>query len=195
MRPRTTSWRSRSTATFATTRQGGLIASKTIEQFFDPEKNMFLPDRFIKGECPKCHAKDQYGDNCEVCSKVYSAHRPDQPLSRRCRVPSRCSRRRSISSSSCQTRAAWSFLERLDRATAASGAARGAEQDQANGSGAAPRLAPSEGHGRLGHQPRRALFRHRDPRRAGQILLRMAGRAGGLPGLAQELPGQDRCFL
>lgn len=50
----------------------GLIASKTIEQFFDPEKQMFLPDRFIKGECPNCHAKDQYGDNCEVCSKVYS---------------------------------------------------------------------------------------------------------------------------
>ncbi len=50
----------------------GLIASKTIEQFFDPAKNMFLPDRFIKGECPNCHSKDQYGDNCEVCSKVYS---------------------------------------------------------------------------------------------------------------------------
>jgi methionyl-tRNA synthetase len=50
----------------------GLIASKVIEQFFDPAKNMFLPDRFIKGECPNCHAKDQYGDNCEVCSKVYS---------------------------------------------------------------------------------------------------------------------------
>ncbi|MRD46283.1 methionine--tRNA ligase [Caenimonas koreensis DSM 17982] len=49
-----------------------LISSKTIEQFFDPQKNMFLPDRFIKGECPNCHAKDQYGDNCEVCSKVYS---------------------------------------------------------------------------------------------------------------------------
>lgn len=50
----------------------GLVASKTIEQFFDPEKQMFLPDRFIKGECPNCHAKDQYGDNCEVCSKVYA---------------------------------------------------------------------------------------------------------------------------
>lgn len=50
----------------------GLISTRTIEQFFDPEKNMFLPDRFIKGECPNCHAKDQYGDNCEVCSKVYS---------------------------------------------------------------------------------------------------------------------------
>jgi methionyl-tRNA synthetase len=49
-----------------------LISSKTIEQFFDPVKNMFLPDRYIKGECPKCHAKDQYGDSCEVCSNVYS---------------------------------------------------------------------------------------------------------------------------
>ena len=51
---------------------GGLIEVRTIEQFFDPEKNMFLPDRFIKGECPRCHAKDQYGDNCEVCSAVYA---------------------------------------------------------------------------------------------------------------------------
>lgn len=50
----------------------GFIESRTIEQFFDPEKNMFLPDRFIKGECPKCHAKDQYGDNCEVCGAVYA---------------------------------------------------------------------------------------------------------------------------
>lgn len=52
--------------------QGSLIETKTIEQFFDPEKNMFLPDRFIKGECPKCHARDQYGDNCEVCGAVYA---------------------------------------------------------------------------------------------------------------------------
>jgi methionyl-tRNA synthetase len=46
--------------------------ASTIEQFFDPEKGMFLPDRFIKGECPNCHAKDQYGDNCEVCGAVYA---------------------------------------------------------------------------------------------------------------------------
>jgi len=50
----------------------GLIETRTIEQFFDPEKNMFLPDRFIKGECPRCHSKDQYGDNCEVCGAVYA---------------------------------------------------------------------------------------------------------------------------
>ena len=53
-------------------KQAGFIETRTIEQFFDPEKNMFLPDRFIKGECPRCHAKDQYGDNCEVCSSVYA---------------------------------------------------------------------------------------------------------------------------
>ncbi len=50
----------------------GLIASRTIEQFYDPVKGMFLPDRYIKGECPTCHAKDQYGDSCEVCSAVYA---------------------------------------------------------------------------------------------------------------------------
>ena len=50
----------------------GKIAKKTIEQFYDPVKNMFLPDRFIKGECPKCHAKDQYGDSCEVCGATYN---------------------------------------------------------------------------------------------------------------------------
>ena len=53
-------------------KQAGFIETRTIEQFFDPQKNMFLPDRFIKGECPRCHAKDQYGDNCEVCSSVYA---------------------------------------------------------------------------------------------------------------------------
>jgi methionyl-tRNA synthetase len=53
-------------------RKEGLIAERVIEQFFDPVKSMFLPDRYIKGECPNCGAKDQYGDNCEVCGKVYS---------------------------------------------------------------------------------------------------------------------------
>ncbi len=53
-------------------KSAGKIASKVIEQFYDPLKNMFLPDRFIKGECPKCHAKDQYGDSCEVCGATYN---------------------------------------------------------------------------------------------------------------------------
>jgi methionyl-tRNA synthetase len=50
----------------------GLIYSKPVEQFYDPVKGMFLADRYIKGECPNCHSKDQYGDACEVCSTVYA---------------------------------------------------------------------------------------------------------------------------
>jgi methionyl-tRNA synthetase len=53
-------------------RKRGLIAERVIEQFFDPVKSMFLPDRYIKGECPNCGAKDQYGDNCDVCGAVYA---------------------------------------------------------------------------------------------------------------------------
>jgi len=48
------------------------IEKKQIEQFFDEEKNMFLPDRFIKGSCPRCKAKDQYGDSCEICGSTYT---------------------------------------------------------------------------------------------------------------------------
>ena len=59
----------------------GLIETRTIEQFFDPEKAMFLPDRFIKGECPKCGAKDQYGDNCENCGAVYAPTELKNPYS------------------------------------------------------------------------------------------------------------------
>ncbi|OGA34047.1 MAG: methionine--tRNA ligase [Betaproteobacteria bacterium RIFCSPLOWO2_12_FULL_62_13b] len=59
----------------------GLIYSKPVEQFFDPVKGMFLADRYIKGECPKCGAKDQYGDACEVCSSVYSPTELKNPYS------------------------------------------------------------------------------------------------------------------
>lgn len=50
----------------------GYISRKSISQFYDPEKEMFLPDRFVKGTCPKCGAEDQYGDNCEVCGATYA---------------------------------------------------------------------------------------------------------------------------
>jgi methionyl-tRNA synthetase len=62
-------------------RHNELISVKTIEQFFDPKKSMFLPDRFIKGECPKCGAKDQYGDSCEVCGAVYTPTELKNPFS------------------------------------------------------------------------------------------------------------------
>jgi len=57
------------------------IARRDIAQLYDPEKEMFLADRFIKGECPKCGAADQYGDNCEVCSSTYDAHDLKNPYS------------------------------------------------------------------------------------------------------------------
>ncbi len=53
-------------------KQNGFIKTRTISQLYDPEKGMFLPDRFVKGTCPKCKSPDQYGDNCEVCSATYS---------------------------------------------------------------------------------------------------------------------------
>ena len=62
-------------------KKAGLIETRTIEQFYDPDKGMFLPDRFIKGECPKCGAKDQYGDNCESCGAVYSPTELKNPFS------------------------------------------------------------------------------------------------------------------
>ena len=62
-------------------REAGLIESRAIEQFFDPAKGMFLADRFVKGECPNCGAKDQYGDNCEVCGAVYQPTELKNPYS------------------------------------------------------------------------------------------------------------------
>ena len=59
----------------------GHISKKTIKQFYDPNKEMFLPDRFIRGECPKCHAIDQYGDNCEACGATYSPTDLKNPVS------------------------------------------------------------------------------------------------------------------
>ncbi len=53
-------------------KQAGLIESRMTEHYYDPEKEMFLPDRYIKGECPKCHSQDQYGDGCEVCGTTYT---------------------------------------------------------------------------------------------------------------------------
>uniref|UniRef100_UPI002941FBD4 methionine--tRNA ligase n=1 Tax=Anaerobiospirillum succiniciproducens TaxID=13335 RepID=UPI002941FBD4 len=60
-----------STEIYKKLRDNGFITTRTISQLYDPEKNMFLPDRFVKGTCPRCGAKDQYGDNCEVCSATY----------------------------------------------------------------------------------------------------------------------------
>jgi len=61
--------------------KAGLVYKKAVEQFFDPVKSMYLADRYIKGECPNCGAKDQYGDACENCSTVYSPTKLKNPYS------------------------------------------------------------------------------------------------------------------
>lgn len=61
-----------STLIYQRLKENGFIKARTISQLFDPEKNMFLPDRFVKGSCPKCHSPGQYGDNCEVCGATYN---------------------------------------------------------------------------------------------------------------------------
>ncbi|MGB0722559.1 MAG: class I tRNA ligase family protein, partial [Gammaproteobacteria bacterium] len=62
-------------------RDAGHIARRTIRQAYDPVKNMFLPDRFVKGECPKCGAADQYGDSCEACGATYTPSELKNPVS------------------------------------------------------------------------------------------------------------------
>ncbi|RKZ59518.1 MAG: methionine--tRNA ligase, partial [Gammaproteobacteria bacterium] len=62
-------------------RDEGHIRTQTIKQAYDPEAEMFLPDRFIKGTCPKCGADDQYGDNCEVCGATYDPTELKNPIS------------------------------------------------------------------------------------------------------------------
>ncbi|MBP2167524.1 methionyl-tRNA synthetase [Erwinia toletana] len=62
-------------------KENGFIKNRIISQLYDPEKGMFLPDRFVKGTCPKCKAVDQYGDNCEVCGSTYSPTELIEPKS------------------------------------------------------------------------------------------------------------------
>ncbi len=165
--------------------------AKTIEQFFDPVKNMFLPDRYIKGECPVCHAKDQYGDSCEVCGSVYSPTELKNPYSaltgatpvlRSSRALLLPAVRPALRSTSCR---GWTSGVRQRRRGCSPRCCNKIER-------MARRQGPTDDAAtrrprRLGHLPRRALLRHRDPRRAGQVLLRLARRAGRLPRLAEEL--------
>jgi methionyl-tRNA synthetase len=73
--------RALSTLIYTRLRDAGHIETATITQAYDPEKEMFLPDRFIKGECPRCGAADQYGDSCEVCGATYSPTELKNPVS------------------------------------------------------------------------------------------------------------------
>ncbi len=147
---------------------------------------MFLPDRYIKGKCPKCGAKDQYGDACESLQLDVRADRP-----RRIRIRRSPARRPSCATSEhlffrLSDPAVVAFLQAVDAAPRrARAAARGAQQDQ--------RVAGRRRRGgqarRLGHLARRAVLRHPDPGRARQVFLRLARRADRLPREPQGAPG------
>ena len=142
---------------------------------------MFLPDRYIKGECPRCGAKDQYGDTCEVCGAVYAPDRAEEPVLD-------ADRRDAGAASSASTTSSSSRPTALRRLPAALDAAAGRLQPEVpNKISEWSRRARRRRPGRLGHQPRRAVLRHRDPRCAGQVLLRLARRADRLPRVAEEL--------
>ena len=153
---------------------------KTIEQFFDPVKAMFLPDRYIKGECPKCGAKDQYGDSCEVCGAVYAPTDLKNPYSTLTGATPVMKSSEHYFFKLTDPRCVdflqqWTQPGRLQPEVLN----KISEWFQTDEDGQRrPR--------RLGHQPRRALLRHRDPRRAGQVLLRLARRADRLPRVAEE---------
>ena len=73
--------RALATRIYTALRDAGLIETRTIEQAFDPEKQMFLPDRYVRGTCPRCGAEDQYGDNCESCGATYTPEELKHPRS------------------------------------------------------------------------------------------------------------------
>jgi len=148
-------------------KENGFIKNRTISQLYDPEKGMFLPDRFVKGTCPKCKSPDQYGDNCEVCGATYSPTELIEPKSAAWRHAGNARLRALLLRSAVLQRHA-AGLDALRRAAGAGG-----EQD----AGVVRVWAAA-----VGYLPRRALLRLRNPRRTGQIFLRLAGCADRLYG-------------
>ena len=139
---------------------------------------MFLPDRYIKGECPKCDAKDQYGDDCEVCGSVYAPTDLMNPYS-------------ALSGATPVLKSSEHFFFRLSDPrcveflrdwTRRRARCRPRWPTRRTNGWTAKATRP----GRLGHLARRALLRHPDSRCAGQVLLRLAGRARRLPGASFE---------
>lgn len=159
-------------------KENGFIKNRTISQLYDPEKGMFLPDRFVKGTCPKCKSPDQYGDNCEVCGATYSPTELIDPKS-------------VVSGATPVMRDSEhfffdlpSFSEMLQAWTRS-----GALQEQV-----ANKMQEWFESGLQQWDISRAcaVLRLRNSQRAGQIFLRLAGRADRLHGLLQEPVRQAR---
>ena len=148
----------------------GLIYTKEIEQYYDTVKGMFLADRFIKGTCPRCGATDQYGDNCEKCSAVYSPDGCREPVLHAFGLPSGNPQVHALLLQALRP-AVRPVPPRLDQrqrqGRPAARAAGGPRQGQRMARQGRQPL-------RLGHLPRRTVLRHRHSRRSGQVLLRLA---------------------
>ncbi len=159
-------------------KENGFIKNRTISQLYDPEKGMFLPDRFVKGTCPKCKSPDQYGDNCEVCGATYS---PTELIDPKSVVSGATPVMRDSEHFFFDLPSFSEMLEGVDPQRRPAGAGR--EQDAG-----VVRIRPAA----VGHLPRCAVLRLRNSQRAGQIFLRLAGRADRLHGLLQEPVRQAR---
>ena len=143
---------------------------------------MFLPDRYIKGECPKCGAKDQYGDACEICGSVYA------PTDLVESVFDAVRRRAGAADvGALLLPAVRPELRGLPAAMGETPAPGRLQPEVCEQGAGMARRRRRQGAGRLGHLARRALLRHSDSRCAGQVFLRLARRADRLPRQLQEL--------
>ena len=158
----------------------GLIYVKAVEQFYDPVKGMFLADRYIKGECPNCHAKDQYADACEVCSIVNSPTDLIDPYSTLSGAKPLVKTSDHYFFRLSDPRCVEFLIAWLDTPGRLQPQVVNKAREWLSGNG-------RRGARRLGHFPRCTLLRHSDPGRARQVLLRVAGRPGRLSRVAQEL--------
>ncbi len=148
--------------------KAGHITRRSVRQAYDEKAGMFLPDRYVKGTCPRCRTPDQYGDSCENCGATYSTSDLIDPRFGRLRHASGRARVGAHLLPARRFRADAARVDPLGHA------ADGGRQQ----AGRVVRRGPA----RLGRVARRALLRLRDPGRAGQVLLRLARRAGRLHG-------------
>ena len=160
-------------AFYARLEAGGHIARRSVAQFYDPAKGMFLPDRYIKGICPNCGTPDQYGDNCENCGATYAPTELKEPNS-------------VLSGATPELRDSEHYFFEVGPLPGFPARMDGRRRGPARGQGQVVGMAGCRRRpARLGHLPRCAVLRFRDPGRAGQVFLRLAGCADRLP---EQLP-------
>ena len=160
-------------------KNAGHITTRSVRQAYDEKAGMFLPDRYVKGECPVCHTADQYGDSCENCGSTYTPDKLINPIS-------------TISGTPPVLRESEHYFFKLgDFTDVLRAVARGRRRAPARSARQTRRVVRG-GPAGLGHLARRALLRLRDPGRARQIFLRVVRRADRLPRQLQGVVRQAR---